>query len=183
MGVMNELNATAGDVALHELEARSGIPRYVVEWDDPGNDAACEDPPTAAQEIDAWTRRAAASNGFGDVPAGQRQAAAANGFDDSAIGDRTSSYDLRRAGSAHRVSVLGDLIVALARSAVGLLRKAAARYRRHRRAAEIRDLLRGLDDRTLRDLGFHRSEIESVAAEATGASARTRMRTQTFAQC
>jgi len=38
--------------------------------------------------------------------------------------------------------------------------------------------LHELDERTLRDIGFTRSEIESVIAEATGDAEWTRLRTR-----
>jgi len=59
-------------------------------------------------------------------------------------------------------------------SAGDAVRAFVARRRRRRQAAAFRDELRDLDDHTLRDLGFHRSEIESVAAEATGLVETTR---------
>ena len=55
-----------------------------------------------------------------------------------------------------------------------------ALLRRHRRRVAARDLraaLRDLDDRTLRDLGFHRDEIASVVAELDGDAMATRVRT------
>jgi uncharacterized protein YjiS (DUF1127 family) len=52
------------------------------------------------------------------------------------------------------------------------LRRALASYRAYRNARETLWALRGLDDRTLHDLGYHRSEIESVAMEISIARAR-----------
>ena len=55
-------------------------------------------------------------------------------------------------------------------------RRAYAGYRQRREANALSDALRQLDDRLLRDLGFDRSEIRSVAAEVTGEAETTRMR-------
>ncbi len=52
------------------------------------------------------------------------------------------------------------------------LRRMLARYREYRAARETIRALRGLDDRTLHDLGYHRSEIESVALEVSISHAR-----------
>ena len=51
---------------------------------------------------------------------------------------------------------------------------AHARYCKRREALAMCAALEALDDRVLHDLGFTRSEIESVAAEATGETERTR---------
>ena len=51
------------------------------------------------------------------------------------------------------------------RLARGNLALALQRWRRERDAAHTRQSLARLDDRTLRDLGFDRSEIPSLAAE------------------
>ena len=64
----------------------------------------------------------------------------------------------------------------LARLAV-LLGDLRARHRRRRAARDLRAALNELDDRTLRDLGFHRDEIGSVAAEVHGDAPPTRVRT------
>ena len=52
----------------------------------------------------------------------------------------------------------------------------AWRHWRLRQAAA--ETLHSLDDRTLRDLGFHRSEIGSVAAEISGRAEITYVRAQ-----
>lgn len=55
-------------------------------------------------------------------------------------------------------------------------RRMVASWQRQRQARATYVALRDLDTRTLRDLGFDRSEIQSVAAEAAGQidSSRTR---------
>lgn len=63
----------------------------------------------------------------------------------------------------------------IARALAALVGDALASWRRYRRARQVRDALASLDDRMLRDLGFCRDEIASVAAEYAGEAERTRM--------
>lgn len=58
------------------------------------------------------------------------------------------------------------------------MRRIVARWRRYRQAAEMSASLHALDARTLRDLGFHRSEIDSVIAEIRGDAETARMRSE-----
>lgn len=56
----------------------------------------------------------------------------------------------------------------LLRTMLGAPRRAWQRWRRLRDACETRRFLSELSDRTLHDLGLHRSEIGSLAAEVGG---------------
>ena len=58
------------------------------------------------------------------------------------------------------------------------VRRFLARWRRQRQAARQRAELSAVDARTLRDLGFDRSEIGSVVAEISGGARRTRVLSQ-----
>jgi uncharacterized protein YjiS (DUF1127 family) len=78
------------------------------------------------------------------------------------------------------------LSVAIFESALSYIASVARRMRVHARqrqqARATRDALRTLDDHTLRDLGFDRSEIASVGAEIAGRADRTRVRTRQTAK-
>ena len=79
------------------------------------------------------------------------------------------------AGAASR-GVIGNIVVATIRAVRLHARRAYVYYRQRRKAKAAYDALRHLDDLMLHDLGFDRSEITSVAAEVSGAAARTRVR-------
>jgi uncharacterized protein YjiS (DUF1127 family) len=139
------------------------------------NDATCEDPPISKEDLEPWSQHALAANGFGDVTT-----------TDTAWSARPSSYALHQAALAHRSFTLGEIIVEAIR-AVGAIvgaiaSRALARYRQRRQARAIYDALRQLDDRTLHDLGFDRSELRSVVAEVTGKAERTRVRAIALAE-
>ena len=88
-----------------------------------------------------------------------------------------STHELHQAARRHRAAVLRMLVVAATQSVRDIVGGTLARYRRHRDMKAIYDTLQALDDASLRDLGFHRSEILSVAAEAMDEAERTRVRT------
>jgi uncharacterized protein YjiS (DUF1127 family) len=66
---------------------------------------------------------------------------------------------------ASRARVLGELGARLVRTIVERGRQALADWRRYRDAQATYLTLRELDSHTLRDLGFHRSELRSVALD------------------
>jgi uncharacterized protein YjiS (DUF1127 family) len=70
---------------------------------------------------------------------------------------------------------VGHALLAALQAIGAFARRLRARHRQWRDARAVYDALRQLDDRTLHDLGFERSEITSVAAEATGEAMRTRI--------
>jgi uncharacterized protein YjiS (DUF1127 family) len=87
---------------------------------------------------------------------------------------RAATFEIGHAARRHRTRMLRRVIVALARAVGSVARRA---YRAHRRRVEARamyDALRQLDDRVLHDIGVTRSELTSVAAEATGEATHTR---------
>jgi uncharacterized protein YjiS (DUF1127 family) len=156
------------DVAPRAVITSKDNPIVILRRGSAGNDATYEGPKTS--DVDAWARHALAANGFGE---GAR-------FGDGAIIDapsaRATSYELYRDARAHCSFTLGEIIVALMQALAAFARQSLARHRQRRRARSTYDALRQLDDRTLRDLGFDRSELRSVAAEITREVERTRVR-------
>ena len=59
-------------------------------------------------------------------------------------------------------------------SVVAALRNAAAAWQRGRRQHAMRRELDSLDDSMLLDIGVHRSELDSLVTELTGAAPATR---------
>jgi uncharacterized protein YjiS (DUF1127 family) len=131
----------------------------------PGNDDICGDAADPRDHIvpPELRYRVAAANG--DIAATD---APASGW--------LSAHELYRDAHARRGVVMRALALAAVQSVREFARDALARYRRRRQMRAIYDTLQGLDNRTLRDLGFHRSEIMSVAAEVVEEAERTRVR-------
>jgi uncharacterized protein YjiS (DUF1127 family) len=128
-----------------------------------GNDARCDAPNRARRSTPlAW------------IAVDDLDGTAANA--DEPLDPWPSTYALHRAARERRAEAIASVIRRATSAARGAILRAWKRYRQHRETRRIHDALRGLDDRTLRDLGFHRSEILSVASEASGAAERTRVR-------
>ena len=85
-----------------------------------------------------------------------------------------SSHDLYREAQLRRAALLGDVMAAALRALGAALRKVYARYRQLEAERATYEALHQLDDRSLRDLGFVRDEIRSVAAELTGRAEHSR---------
>ena len=102
-----------------------------------------------------------------------RDASAANA--DDPLDPWPSSYALMREARTRRGEAIGWLLRQGVRRLRDSLTRAFVAYRRRRHTRAIYGALSELDDRTLRDLGFHRSEIWSVAAETSGEAEQTRV--------
>lgn len=84
---------------------------------------------------------------------------------------------LRFGGAAARSRPV-PAIRALLRAVADAVRRARESWKRGQQAGATYVALRALDARALRDLGFDRSELASVAAECAGAIDRTRVRSR-----
>jgi uncharacterized protein YjiS (DUF1127 family) len=162
-----ELNSLA---ALEELAPRALItygdtPLVTLRREPAGNDATCENPAISTDEVERRAQCARAANGLGDVAT-----------IDKAISARQTSHTPDQAATALRSFTLGEIIVVVLQAAGAIARRAHARHKQRREARAIYDALRQLDDRTLHDLGFDRSEMTSVAAEVTGEADCARVR-------
>jgi uncharacterized protein YjiS (DUF1127 family) len=87
----------------------------------------------------------------------------------------STSYEVFQAARQRRAVVVAAFLRAAARAVRESIRGVWERYQRRQHSRSIYHALHVLDDRTLRDLGFHRCEIGSVAAEAAGEAEHTRM--------
>jgi len=156
---------TLAPMARRSANVRGNTPTITVGHRVAGNDSTLDEPADSRHEIDAWARRAQGANGFGDT-----------GIVDSTLSAWPSTYDLYQAARANRAFVLGEVTASAVRFVRTLLRRAYKSYRDHRQQSAVYETLSQLDDRTLRDLGFDRSEIRSVAAEWAGEAEATRVR-------
>jgi hypothetical protein len=108
-------------------------------------------------------------------------ALAANGFGDAAIGpseqhNRKDTVELDRCARADRSRRFAQMLEATLRVVGELVRRMVDRSKRRRLAKATYRALSGLDANALRDLGFHHTEIQSVAAEIAGDAPPTRVR-------
>jgi len=153
------------EVAPRGVFTYSDTPFVILQRGFAGNDAICEDPAISADEVERRAQHARAANGLGDVAPIDTPASA-----------WPTSYEPHQGARAHRSFTLGEIIVVVLQATGAIARRAHARHRQRRQARAVYDALRGLDDHTLHDLGFDRSEITSVAAEVTGEAEPTRVR-------
>src|SRR4051812_18637046 len=86
-------------------------------------------------------------------------------------------YALYQQARTQRAAALGMLMVATYGTVREWAGRAIERHRQRRHAKVTYDTLSHLDDHTLRDLGFDRLEISSLAAESSGSVESTRIRT------
>ena len=105
---------------------------------------------------------------------------AGNGLGDAAIGHTEAhllltSVELYHAARAQRSAHLREIGKAALQAAAELWHRVNAKWKRRQCARATYAALRDLDARILSDLGFHRSELLSVAAEVAGIAESTRV--------
>lgn len=109
----------------------------------------------------------------GELEAIALRANQANAFGQAALSpaayEHLDSVTLHRAARAHASHVMRQIIASAARRAVGYVRKVWAQIEQSRQTHATIRALSSLDSHTLRDLGFHRSEIPSIAAQIAAA--------------
>ncbi len=86
-----------------------------------------------------------------------------------------SAMQLEAAARAERSRRVGDIAAAIWRAVAQRVRHLLKQAQQRRDARATYLALRGLDARTLHDIGLHRSEILSVALELGGAFETTRV--------
>jgi uncharacterized protein YjiS (DUF1127 family) len=117
------------------------------------NDDCCVEL-SASSAIDGWARHASGANGFGDAA-----------WQSSPSSLPVASTGIQRRARTARAQAIAELIATSLASVWAAMDRAYEWYCTYRIARETYRALRMLDDRTLRDLGYDRSEIESVATE------------------
>jgi uncharacterized protein YjiS (DUF1127 family) len=152
------------EIAARNVSTCGDTPTIIVRHGPAGNDATISE-----EDGEPWALHASATNGFGHVAT-----------NDSSSSARPTSYEVHRAARAYRSFILGEIIVAAIQTITAASRRAYARHLQRRRSRAIYDTLRELDDRTLHDIGFERSEIGSVTAEMTRKAEQTRVRVTTL---
>jgi uncharacterized protein YjiS (DUF1127 family) len=163
--------------ALHEgapprfTGTASGMPPCILldyeDYPTAGNDDTCIDDVAASLDLDLWGRRASAASGFGDAGAIPVPTPSAT----------RGTLALYRVARNRQARAVGSLIMRVIRGIGAAVHRLRQHARQRRQLAEIVAGLNELDDRTLHDLGFHRSEIASIGAEVTGECDCTRVRT------
>ena len=86
-----------------------------------------------------------------------------------------SSFTLATLARQHRSREIARLLAAALAAGTSLAQRLLARWHRAQLQRDTYRTLNELDNRTLRDLGFDRSEILSVAAEIAGTAESTRV--------
>lgn len=115
-------------------------------------------------EFEAMALRARAANGFGDADAAM-----------VALPARPIVFAPGDSPFLYKTAGMRDLFAVAARWVSGTVRRYVDAWRRHQQARATYLALRELDAHMLRDLGFQRSEILSIAAEVSGEIEATRV--------